>query len=290
MHVMLKQCLFTWLEQAADAGQPAHTTDWLDRVALCTASSDETLASIADNQVSRELSKMLCGAASPTSLLSGRTVPRKEADEQHYAGSEPSRGTPLEFDEDALTAVFPAMPRLTQRYSERRFKLIDCTNLSANARPAGTKPAEQVVFGAKRRFEGDAYSPRAVRGKGTSKEGMCPVCDHEVWFKIKQSAYWYHMNFTHGISAVTCKPYSRPIEYRRLKATYPEDNGTSIMEIEGLCSACEQWVMIAVRAWSARVEPFDTLNHSSWFKHAQKCHMASSAKSRKKPKTSTSLC
>ena len=291
MHLMLNQQLFAWFEQAADIDQPTRDADWLDYVTLCGASSERALTSIADDRVSKELSKMLCGAASPTSLLSGRTVPRREVDE-HYVGSEPSRGTPLEFDEDALSAVFPAMPRLTQRYFERRFKLTDCTNMSLNARSASAKPSEQAVFGAKRRFEEDAYSPRAVRGKGAFKEGMCPICAHEVWFKIKQSAYWYHMNFTHGISAVTCKPYDLPVEYRRLKVTYPEDNGTPTMEVEGLCGACEQWIMIAVRTWSARVEPFDALNHSSWFKHAQKCHhhMVSNGKSCKKLKTATSLC
>lgn len=43
------------------------------------------------------------------------------------------------------------------------------------------------------------YRPAETRGSGTAREGMCAICGK--WYRLKTSNYWYHMNFTHGITS-----------------------------------------------------------------------------------------
>lgn len=42
-----------------------------------------------------------------------------------------------------------------------------------------------------KRFSGDLYTPTWIRGRGNSREGLCSLCIPPVWFRMKQSAYWY---------------------------------------------------------------------------------------------------
>ena len=88
-----------------------------------------------------------------------------------------------------------------------------------------------------RRSEDDKYSPIWIRGHGIDREGLCPLCSPPVWLKIKQSAYWYHMNFFHGICAATGQPYKRPISYR---FAYEERNCKRV--VEGHCGSCLHWI------------------------------------------------
>lgn len=108
------------------------------------------------------------------------------------------------------------------------------------------------------RFEGDLYGPLWTRGIGKLKEGLCRLCPPESWFKIKISAYWYHLNFHHGISQTTGKQFLPPEKERY--------NAEKRLR-EGLCHQCLQWV------------PLDSVRHTPvnvpriyWWKHAQKCH------------------
>lgn len=52
------------------------------------------------------------------------------------------------------------------------------------------------------------YSPLEIRGEGTNREGKCPYC--LCFLKMKTSNFWYHMNFTHGVSSKGIK-YPEPI-------------------------------------------------------------------------------
>ncbi|KAI9294392.1 hypothetical protein K502DRAFT_292355, partial [Neoconidiobolus thromboides FSU 785] len=109
------------------------------------------------------------------------------------------------------------------------------------------------------RFPGDEYTPRWVRGVGKSKEGLCPHCnDKEVWLKIKISAYWYHLNYQHGISSITGKKFRAPLEYRINKGTDQK---------EALCHKCLNWI----NSESPRNKPVN-VEEIYWWKHAQKCH------------------
>ena len=113
-----------------------------------------------------------------------------------------------------------------------------------------------------RRSLDDTYSPVWIRGRGIDREGLCPLCHPPHWFKIKQSAYWYHMNFYHGISAATGKPYKRPINYR-----------LSGSKVEGHCGNCLQWILLdSDFKGSNRSDLEEQISFTSWYKHAQKCH------------------
>lgn len=120
-----------------------------------------------------------------------------------------------------------------------------------------------------RRTDDDNYSPVWIRGRGVDREGLCPLCIPSVWLKIKQSAYWYHMNFYHGICAATGRPYKRPINYR---FNYEERNCKRV--VEGHCGTCLQWVQLA-SDFDGSTETRDIeekINFTTWYKHAQKCH------------------
>lgn len=123
------------------------------------------------------------------------------------------------------------------------------------------KPSEEppTPYQQSPRFPGDEYTPRWVRGIGKAKEGLCPHCtDRQVWLKIKISAYWYHLNYQHGISSITGKPFRAPLEYR----INPE---TELKE--ALCHKCRNWI----NSESSRNKPVN-IEEIYWWKHAQKCH------------------
>ncbi|CAG8583549.1 3662_t:CDS:10 [Dentiscutata heterogama] len=108
------------------------------------------------------------------------------------------------------------------------------------------------------RFDGDMYTPRWVRGVGKSKEGLCPHCEPARWLKTKISAYWYHLNYQHGISSITGRPFAQPIAERL--------NKKSGMK-EALCHKCNKWIL--------NQSPRDKdvlVPEIYWYKHAQKCH------------------
>ena len=132
--------------------------------------------------------------------------------------------------------------------------------------------AQQNLELRERRSSDDCYSPVWIRGRGVDREGLCPLCDPPHWFKIKQSAYWYHMNFYHGISAATGKPYKRPINYR-LTANGISSALASSNKVEGHCGNCLQWILLATEfKGSDQSDLEENVSFSAWYKHAQKCH------------------
>ena len=93
---------------------------------------------------------------------------------------------------------------------------------------------------------GDQYTPQYVRFADFLKEGLCEHCDPPRWYKLKTSNYWYHVQFNHGISHRTGKPFALPSETRKG---------------EGLCPICKKWV------------PLDSKGAPAfhWFKHMHLC-------------------
>ncbi|KAI9145094.1 hypothetical protein BKA69DRAFT_1025276 [Paraphysoderma sedebokerense] len=109
------------------------------------------------------------------------------------------------------------------------------------------------------RFEGDLYTPLWVRGVGKAKEGLCRLCHPENnWFKIKISAFWYHLNFFHGVSSSTGRPFDPP-EKERI--------GPKSKQREGFCGKCKKWISIGSPRNAVVNVP-----EIYWWKHAQKCH------------------
>lgn len=196
-----------------------------------------------------------------------------------YSSSSP---TIVEFKEDPLSSYLNkssggSFARTQPERKKRgrpptlRFKNIEY-NSESKQREAGTNSILSAtpknyngIQLRDRRSEDDFYSPIWIRGRGADREGLCPICSPPIWFKIKQSAYWYHMNFFHGISAATGRPYKRPLSYRLSETV------VGVKRVEGHCGHCLLWVVIAADYQNREIDK-DSLNLTSWYKHAQKCH------------------
>ncbi|KAI9268740.1 hypothetical protein BY458DRAFT_511403 [Sporodiniella umbellata] len=107
----------------------------------------------------------------------------------------------------------------------------------------------------KPRYDGDHYTPKWVRYTGHLKQGYCDSCSPGKWLQLKNSAYWYHKQFFHGISSVSGKPFMKPITQRIGKGD----------TIEGLCHQCKRFVP----AGNAKKKN----NFMLWYRHAHKCHL-----------------
>ena len=102
----------------------------------------------------------------------------------------------------------------------------------------------------KPRYKQDDYNPKWVRYTAHNKEGYCDTCGR--WLQLKNSAYWYHKQFYHGISSVSGKPFLEPLEQRI------SNEGV----IEGLCHQCGYFVPIC----NGKRQK----NSLLWYKHAHK--------------------
>ncbi|KAJ1737644.1 hypothetical protein LPJ72_000301 [Coemansia sp. Benny D160-2] len=149
-------------------------------------------------------------------------------------------------------APIPAIPGVTVSPKEkpRRLSVPDLTPTKEEER-GGPKARPR---GQKVRFKDDMYTPMWVRSNGQQKEGFCDTCAPGKWLQLKNSAFWYHKQFFHGISSVSGRPFVRPLQVRHYDADI----------IEGLCHQCRQWVPIA----NAKRR-----NSVLWFRHAHKCHV-----------------
>ncbi|KAG1051387.1 hypothetical protein G6F43_006404 [Rhizopus delemar] len=107
----------------------------------------------------------------------------------------------------------------------------------------------------KLRYEGDHYTPKWVRYTGHLKEGYCDICPSGKWLQLKNSAYWYHKQFYHGISSVTGKPFMKPVDQRLGKGDITE----------GLCHQCQKFVPVC--------NSKKKNNYMLWYRHAHKCHL-----------------
>ncbi|KAI8326213.1 hypothetical protein GQ54DRAFT_336821 [Martensiomyces pterosporus] len=109
----------------------------------------------------------------------------------------------------------------------------------------------------------DMYTPRWIRGIGKGKEGLCPACFDDgkfVWRRMKCSAYWYHLNYFHGISSLTGRPFPKP----ESKRTVQDSSGRQ--RDQGLCHICDKWVYID----SSRKVQIN-VPEIYWWKHVQAC-------------------
>ena len=165
---------------------------------------------------------------------------------------------------------YPSSSHVLGEFEQIRDKisgLIDSSViLSAEGPFSGRGPIVEVR---KKRFAEDQYSPRWVRGVGASREGYCDLCQPGIWLKIKQSAYWYHMNFVHGISATSGRPYDPPLRLRERNCSLP--NSEQLVQLQGLCCNCNEWVFLEHRRLpqDEGKECFD--GNPAWWRHVQKC-------------------
>ncbi|KAF9242797.1 hypothetical protein BU15DRAFT_72453 [Melanogaster broomeanus] len=138
----------------------------------------------------------------------------------------------------------------------------------------------------------DLYTPRFVKGCGTTKVGLCPICvespsrggkGEKVWLSMKFSAYkWfchiysspeqltsnisYHLQYGHGISSISGRPFSPPTAFRSTERPDPGKNERTKI-LEGKCHKCRKWIP---------VESFKNIEvkvkELYWWKHAAMCH------------------
>jgi len=186
-------------------------------------------------------------------------------------------------DYDDLSPIVKEEDHLICVWSDPDFTLIRITSdlpSSDTPEPVYNEP----------RFKGDLYTPRYVRGTGMQREGLCPICfashvpsteqevaklkppdashgaygcvrkkpaeSEERWYRMKVSAYWYHMIHSHGISPATGKPFDPPEQFR----INPE------AKKEGKCSRCQEWIALdSPKQVAVMVEEI------YWYKHAVKC-------------------
>lgn len=175
--------------------------------------------------------------------------------------------------------VHPEFPLLYQRYhvpSSVSPEVLEMLLRGVNFADADeefhlTINRAQSVHGAfnKPRSILDLYTPRFVKGVGPNKVGMCPVCYEEGrvnFLKTKFSAYNYHLQNFHGISALTCLPFIPPTHFRTKQC--PNRKPKERKEIvQGHCYSCKKWVDMQ--------GPKDTdvkVAEIYWWKHAQACH------------------
>jgi hypothetical protein len=195
----------------------------------------------------------------------------------------------MKFEEDPLSTILNKQkpPKTTEikkkrgRPSNLKFKSMEYfeeqARMNSSFRPQKKEniTSTELIMSSQlrmrdRRSEEDKYSPVWIRGRGVEREGLCPLCNPSVWLKIKQSAYWYHMNFYHGICAATGRPYKRPINYR---FNYHEKSCKGVV-VEGHCGTCLQWIHLATEfdGEESTESIEEHLQFTAWYKHAQKCH------------------
>lgn len=123
------------------------------------------------------------------------------------------------------------------------------------------------------RFDGDLYTPSYVRGDGPTRAGWCSLCSS--WLTLKDSAYWYHMHFAHGISCATGRYLPGPIRFRAIAGA-----ARGVGDAEALCGGCGRWVLIVT----------GEKGRTAWWRHAYRCKFkdgGDGGKERKRGKSSS---
>jgi hypothetical protein len=127
---------------------------------------------------------------------------------------------------------------------------------SSNAPPTHDHPPSSPLHPRRQpaRFTGDLYTPPYVRGDGATRAGWCTLCSS--WHTLKDSAYWYHMHFAHGISCATGKSMPTPLQSRLTGGA-----ARGVGDSEALCGCCGRWVLIVV----------GEKGRTAWWRHAYRC-------------------
>ncbi|KAG0139208.1 hypothetical protein CROQUDRAFT_111710 [Cronartium quercuum f. sp. fusiforme G11] len=113
--------------------------------------------------------------------------------------------------------------------------------LDGSVRPKATEfdnPIDEnmVPWQQELRCDEDLYTPIWCRGQNDKKEGFCDMCEGGAWFRLKNSAYWYHKQYFHGVSSTTGHYFFPP---RETKRGFSSANRQQIL---GLCHECNEWV------------------------------------------------
>lgn len=99
------------------------------------------------------------------------------------------------------------------------------------------------------RSESDLYTARWTVGEGKDRRGWCGYCS--TYWKLKDSAYWYHLHYCHGVLSGG----DRMPEPRAMR----EGRGAGSWEVQ--CGTCERWVALAS----------GDKGRTGYFRHVYKC-------------------
>ncbi|SJX63788.1 related to Meiotic expression upregulated protein 26 [Sporisorium reilianum f. sp. reilianum] len=175
--------------------------------------------------------------------------------------------------------IHPDFPLLYQRYSvpssvspevlEMLLRHVNYANVDQHFRDVVDRAQRSHGAFNKPRSILDLYTPRFVKGVSAQKVGMCPICyeDGKVKFlKTKFSAYNYHLQNFHGVSAFTGLPFTPPTHFRGKRRTNVKPTERAQI-IQGLCHCCHKYIdMQGPKATEIKVPEI------YWWKHAQACH------------------
>ncbi|KAF2173132.1 hypothetical protein M409DRAFT_17079 [Zasmidium cellare ATCC 36951] len=213
--------------------------------ALANGDSDWSVSNPSHESIQSETSRLwnplpLSATDAATSSASQNSFEPIAADtrtaaERHKARSRPSmpHGLPE-----------PTMSSLQRQFTGTTATSVESLN-DPNPSQDGLVPRRQDP-----RFAGDEYTAKWVRGDRLDRAGWCSRCS--TWHKLKDSAYWYHMHYSHGISCLTGKSFDLPAAWRSAQGS---------VGYEALCGGCKQWVVVG------RAERWRT----PYFRHAYKC-------------------
>lgn len=249
-----------------------------------------------DHSVARMVDEMPCVMNRADLELSDTTSEYTESSSSSLASSSSTLDISSPSSEDSLFEV-PVKKQRAARGKPRqssKFYLYQANGSPLPVESPSSFLAEPKIMTREPRFDGDLYTPRFQRGAGEAKEGFCGLCSPGVWLRIKQSSYWYHMNYHHGISASTGRPYEAPTDFHverisRTESVVGDDHGfdaerdgVAVLRISGNCGHCEQSVTISNKYLEGEQRNYkgslddlidlSTVNLMSWYKHAQRCH------------------
>ncbi|KAM0746564.1 hypothetical protein T439DRAFT_134184 [Meredithblackwellia eburnea MCA 4105] len=166
--------------------------------------------------------------------------------EQHTSSPATEKPESVPTPARVFTAADLAPCRITREQLTRRPP-------SSDFEDADNLPRSQNVV------EGDYYTPVWVRGFVDTREGWCSLCEEDgQWLRMKNSDYWYHRQFHHGISSQGKVQFLPPLGVRL------QDTPTQTSVLAGHCPACAQWVPLATRG--------NEVPANVWFRHAADCH------------------
>ncbi|KAL7750200.1 hypothetical protein RI367_004373 [Sorochytrium milnesiophthora] len=184
-------------------------------------------------------------------------------DDRHFAPQQQQQHRQQSSNVHTTSLAGTAVPALSlpgevsYQHHQQQHQVSAVAHESSAAAAAAPEIDADAVREQSLRFDGDMYTPRLVRFSGHAKEGYCDLCPEGRWLQLKNSAFWYHKQFYHGISSVSGQPFFDPLEKRIVL----DPSGSET--VHGFCHHCRQWITIS----SSKRR-----NSVLWYRHAHKCH------------------
>jgi hypothetical protein len=151
------------------------------------------------------------------------------------------------YSEENLKRINAEIHNARLAYSEIYYSKL--TNADTDEQKENSKKEALETRRQGLRFEGDLYTPKIVRSEKNKKEGFCDLCPAPgKWLQLKNSAFWYHKIFVHGVST-TGIYFDSPVQFRIiwncLRMETEADGCMVKLAVEGLCGHCYSYVHLS---------------------------------------------